>query len=466
MAVPLALAGRFKRRWIIEGLGTDSEREARDRAAKRKAHWQTVFERAAQDAPLTLAEVDEAAQEVYTDTLARMDRDWKVLGTFLGCSEQEWLEISLRRAGDPPAHEIKRIERAKGLSLDPASAIYATLARALTRAITAALEGRLRLLEGQPSEMPRSFLGAEGINPLTLKPIGRRPKIVRGDGGLRFSEAAALHLEEVGPTMRKQTIVNRNGIYAKFVEFVRDQTISAITRADAADFLTSLTKDRSARTVNNYQMVLGQVFKWARKRGRLDGANPFEDQTFKQPPAVGWLEFSKDELEKLLEKSPEALLWPMRIALYSGMRLNEVAGLRKEDVRQEHGVWFFDVVEHEARKLKTNAARRRVPVHSKLIEMGVLQYDFPTLPGSGADKKPGKLLGEKFGKYKKRLGVTRAQTSFHSFRKNFATSLDRAAVHIDDAAALLGHRRSFSWSVYSSGPGLKRLQEIVEKVTY
>ena len=55
---------------------------------------------------------------------------------------------------------------------------------------------------------------------------------------------------------------------------------------------------------------------------------------------------------------------------------------------------------------------------------------------------------------------------FHSLRKNFASALDRAGVPLADAAALLGHSRGFSWDVYSSGPGLQRLHDLVERVEY
>ena len=68
IAVPGDLRGRFKSSsgkpltHIVEGLGTDSEREASRLADRRKVHWHTVFQRARQESPITLAEINDAAR--------------------------------------------------------------------------------------------------------------------------------------------------------------------------------------------------------------------------------------------------------------------------------------------------------------------------------------------------------------------------------------------------------------------
>ena len=156
------------------------------------------------------------------------------------------------------------------------------------------------------------------------------------------------------------------------------------------------------------------------------------------------------------------------------MRINEIAQLNVEDIRQEHGVWLFDIREGDGQMLKTEAASRRVPVHSALIGYGLLDHRHGVSAGplwlglarGNPDKKPGKRLSQQFGEHRKTLKLTRDRLAFHSLRKNFTSALDRAGVPIADAAALLGHGRGFSWDVYSSGPGVKRLQELVEKVEY
>ena len=58
------------------------------------------------------------------------------------------------------------------------------------------------------------------------------------------------------------------------------------------------------------------------------------------------------------------------IGFYSGARLAEIAGLRREDVREVDGVLCFEVRPHEGRRLKNKASRRTVPLHPEIIAAG------------------------------------------------------------------------------------------------
>jgi integrase len=175
-------------------------------------------------------------------------------------------------------------------------------------------------------------------------------------------------------------------------------------------------------------------------------------------------------------KPATVLQWVMLIGLYSGLRLNEICQLKVPDLHREGDIWILDVREGDGQILKTAAARRWVPVHSQLIAAGLLDYAenlpatgplFPSLRGSGPDAKRSWYVSQQFTDYRRACGIEQGRRLvFHSLRKNFASALDRAGVPLADAAALLGHSRGFSWDVYSSGPGLKRLQELVERVEY
>ena len=49
--------------------------------------------------------------------------------------------------------------------------------------------------------------------------------------------------------------------------------------------------------------------------------------------------------------------------------------LRVEDLQQvDGGVWMIQVQETEETRVKTRHSVRRVPVHPKLIELGILDY--------------------------------------------------------------------------------------------
>src|SRR5579863_7918219 len=90
---------------------------------------------------------------------------------------------------DAIAHELKAVERRTGVQLEPGSKTYRLMGQAAVRALIEAVTGRLRALEGKPSEPQATFLGAHGIDARTLRPIVASPrKIVhiRNDGGMRF----------------------------------------------------------------------------------------------------------------------------------------------------------------------------------------------------------------------------------------------------------------------------------------
>jgi integrase len=161
----------------------------------------------------------------------------------------------------------------------------------------------------------------------------------------------------------------------------------------------------SNRTLNRHQSAIKTLFKWARKRGTVDGENPFADLA--RPKArqseVTWLPFTVAELNKLFagsafEVQPDnhtlatARPWVMVVALFSGMRQGEVCELEADNVKRQDGIWYFDVT-----AAKSEAGIRRVPIHSELIHMGLLDYVeaigsgplFPGITVGGPDRKRG-----------------------------------------------------------------------------
>lgn len=79
-----------------------------------------------------------------------------------------------------------------------------------------------------------------------------------------------------------------------------------------------------------------------------------------------------------MRKVSKHLFWLPLFGLFSGARENELAQLMTDDVIQdeETGIWYFRIVENNARFQKTKNASsiRCVPLHPKLIELGFLDY--------------------------------------------------------------------------------------------
>jgi integrase len=314
----------------------------------------------------------------------------------------------------------------------------------------------------------------------------------RGETINQAAEAWFAEMQRPDAGVRADTLEGHRRRVRAFVERCGDVPLASVTRAMASDWLASVANTRANRTTNAYAMTMQCLFKSARNRGRFQGENPFEDQRRK---AGGEKRepFAAEELHKIFaalpvdiapaKHSPEtALPWVVRIAAYSGMRLEEVCQLAVADVqtRQANGgtVVVFDIHNGDAgHRLKNDSSARAIPMHSELYRAGLIRY-IGSLPANGllfpglkrrASKggKIGARLGELFRKRLVALGMKRAGLCFHSLRNTVASRLESAGVSQTDAARVLGHAiEAMTYGTYSSGPGLKRLAAVVEEISY
>jgi integrase len=315
--------------------------------------------------------------------------------------------------------------------------------------------------------------------------------------GKTISAALEVWLKELQrrkSDIRDDTIERHRRYVQKFIEHCGgDILLANVTRKMASDFLQ--LDGLANRTRNNYGRTLRGIFRWADRSGELNGANPFEDQRFEEEEE-DVVTFTVPELQKLFDAMPReaapkhhtietALPWCALIALYSGMRLGEVAGMEVADVRYAAAdgdslptMLVFDLHDSARRKLKNKPSKRLVPVHSALIKHGLLKYiktlpqDGPLFPGVKAEKDTrtsfGKRVGDAFRDLRKELGVTRDGLRFHSFRHNVSTTLDAAEVRPSDVSRVLGQKvDGIAFGTYSKeGPGLKVVKSVVEKIKY
>jgi integrase len=241
----------------------------------------------------------------------------------------------------------------------------------------------------------------------------------------------------------------------------------------------------SPLTRNKSASLLSAIYKSAIRRKKAN-SNPFDGQRIKAV-TVHYEPFTDQEIATLFAdakfeiapakcKTGTALPWVSLISAFTGCRLEEVAQLKATDIKQTDGIWCFEFCQDG--NGKTKAATRVVPLHRALIDAGLLRYRDALPPGSmlfpglGSGKsKGGKLgprLGEAFKWWRKKLDIVRPGVNFHSFRHTVGDRLRKAGVPEDDRAALLGHEDELITSrVYGhDGPGLHRLQAIVEKINY
>ncbi len=150
--------------------------------------------------------------------------------------------------------------------------------------------------------------------------------------------------------------------------------------------------------------------------------------------------------------------WGPILGLYTGARVNEVAQLYIDDVRQVDGVWgLFFWKNQRSQKIKTKSSIRFVPLAKPVLDAGFLAFVedmrrsghprlFPHLPvGTGKDGKPngmgyGRQLSRQFSAYLKQFDIERG-TGFHAFRHTMSTKLAEARVPVGTIARITGHSR-------------------------
>jgi integrase len=142
------------------------------------------------------------------------------------------------------------------------------------------------------------------------------------------------------------------------------------------------------------------------------------------------------------------LRWMPWLLAFTGLRIEEAAEARKQDVRQEAGVTIIDVVPTAQRALKTAQSQRMVPLHPALIAEGFVDYAQSLRPGPlFPDLKPGRYgsRGSTATKTHSRwvrgaVGLKDATLApAHSWRHRMEDQLRIARVPAEAQDAITGH---------------------------
>ena len=111
-------------------------------------------------------------------------------------------------------------------------------------------------------------------------------------------------------------------------------------------------------------------------------------------------------------------------------------------------------------ELKTASSRRLIPIHSKLIDKGILN----SLKHLQSNYKQSTVSNTFNNKVINSIKDTKNKVMY-GFRHTVATNLKRADVDIDKISEILGHcyeNTSMTKTVYTNGYTLKQLKEAIE----
>ena len=259
----------------------------------------------------------------------------------------------------------------------------------------------------------------------------------------------------------------------RFIGWYGDKDIRSVQKKHVSEFLSELI-ERENYAKNTIDGILGDLssfFNWAEGSG-LVSHNPVNGVSKVIPIPKGKsiddqsnLPYSNDMLERWFDhiKDEPMIFGISCIGLYSGMRLDEICSLKKEDVVDD----CFKIT-----RGKTKSSIRTVPIHNiilpmieKLIGTSNNEFLLSDLRTRGNDRSHyvGKLMTTR----RKQLGFEKRKYTFHSFRSNFMTEMDNNGTELSVTETLVGHsHKNLVRDVYSSGVRMERLRNAINQLSY
>jgi integrase len=252
-------------------------------------------------------------------------------------------------------------------------------------------------------------------------------------------------------------------------------------RADNASKRTD--RALSVKSVNHHLQYLSGLLRWATREEIMPG-NPAEGLTLRKNlrESDERFAFNDDQLQKLLgslwrDEHRADRKWIPLVALWSGMRQEEICQLRHCDVVYRDGVYAFEVT-GEAGSVKSMSAERLVPIHPWLIERGFLKEVWseqktrsderlwPTLKKTRLGRYSNSLC-KWFSRYKRMKGFDDKRYCFHSLRHTFINVMKQNDVPEPVIRQIVGHREtSITLGRYGKDYDLKKLNDYIKTVTF
>ena len=527
--VPDALRETVGKGEVVKSLGSGELREAQQRArlerVKLDAEWEALRRRLSPQPVNHLSEqqvwylVSRWFVEAERHSLQRRE-SWPSLQDglvdFGNLSEDQNLWTAAYVEAD-------KLLAQEGIRLEPSSDSRRLLEAQMGRAI---LENARRTLQRDfPSaSMPMPADGQFGALNVSTK--------VNPVANFALAQLMAdVASDPASAPVRKKTIVKRDAQWRVIKEFFgSDASLDEITRPRIKDFMRLLERlpsnatkhfpsatifeamaegerrklpPMSADTANGYLRQLGSLFRYAVAEGMVsadptvglllpkpkvrdkDKRLPFDMADLRAIFAAPLYTGAVDDQAGYNRPGPNIVrrgrFWVPLIALFTGMRLNEICQLTLDDLVHTDGV---DIIlirgddDDETKRVKTEAGQRFVPVHPELRRIGLMGYlesrcakDKPTAPlfpelplgSTGYRSDP---FSKYFARFLDHVGVSHPKKVFHSFRHNYRDALREADLSLEKVRALGGWATGRTEDNYGNGLRPATLAKDIEAVRY
>jgi integrase len=424
--------------------------------------------------------------------------------------------LALSDYGNVNSHVDDLLEE-QGIAVDRAGLNYKLFCREMLKAVINLLEVDIRRSQSDYSLEALPFPELLSPPPSSSSPSGQLSNTEyqqEEDQGPIFSEVVERVAAEKKATKEwtPKSEADYRAAYKLFIKIVGDLPVNQIDRKLMDSYKQTLIKlppnmnkspqyrDKSIEeilamdvkrkmaneTIRRNLARLNVLFNYAEDHGLID-KNPAKRLQPKKKRRDDQLRavFDTEDLRKLFHNekylqdnhSRSYSFWVPILGLFTGARIDEICQLHLEDIREESGVWVFDINAKGEKKLKNPGSARLVPIHPFLLnDLKLLRYVeslrrrgetrlFPEL--RQRREGYGQTVSKWFGRYKRSCGVTDKDKVFHSFRHTFTHSLKQNDVNEVMISELVGHAvNSITMSRYGKRYDPIKLFEAIKKLKY
>lgn len=314
------------------------------------------------------------------------------------------------------------------------------------------------------------LLASKNLLNLEQQSAPQTPQIPAHPAMLRLSQAIELYITEQEATgkWKPSYVTDQRKLFELLLTLLPDKLIASYTRQDAVNVLNQLKKlpkhgkrgptsePISEKTRNLHMSKFSSLFNWLVADNKIP-TNPFRG--FAQKPKTSAKQqrdpFTREDIKSIFtapiwadaEYKKPSEYWIALLALYTGARLTELCQLQQSDIVEIDGIHCLRITnesETMEKFLKTAAAQRIIPIHSKLIELGFLTFVnnckdrlFPEC--KKFRDKYSHDYSKWFGKLKTDRVADAKKKTAHSFRHTLATELKLHNIQPELRAEILGH---------------------------
>lgn len=265
------------------------------------------------------------------------------------------------------------------------------------------------------------------------------------------------HKEKVGK-VGVSSIKMYKAAFKDLMKYFQDANVNELKYQDFENFQNFLiSKKLNNKTINNKITYLRMFMDHAEKFEFIEKnlANKLEmlKEEVKEKE-----NFTDEEINSLLENAPQEFKDFLKVAMYSGMRLQEILAIDKVLVDEKTQIKYIQVGDS-----KTTSGIRKVPLHTKLLDV-----KFPLFNIKGDIRTFSTNVGKRINRYIK-SSISKDKT-IHTYRANFINQIvNNFPDRIELCQEIIGHskgNKSTTLDTYSKEFDIGLKKKIVESVKY